>query len=135
MMKKSEEAMVKAAHATTKDQAEAIWEALDRLIKLYEEEGEGDEDRTLLEAAKQVQARIADAYASGAGATLLCDPMVDPRGGAYTVGLGMITLPAEAAATAAVPFDADPAPAGPHDHFDLVTDRGLLRLTDRKSVV
>jgi cyanophycinase len=28
--------------------------------------------------------------ASGAGATLLCDPMVDPRGGAYTVGLGVI---------------------------------------------
>jgi cyanophycinase len=29
--------------------------------------------------------------ASGAGATLLCDPMVDPRGGAYTVGLGLVT--------------------------------------------
>jgi cyanophycinase len=29
--------------------------------------------------------------ASGAGATLLCDPMVDPRGGAYTVGLGLLT--------------------------------------------
>jgi cyanophycinase len=28
--------------------------------------------------------------ASGAGATLLCDPMVDPRGGAYTVGLGWV---------------------------------------------
>ena len=28
--------------------------------------------------------------ASGAGATLLCDPMVDPRGGAYTVGLGLV---------------------------------------------
>ena len=28
--------------------------------------------------------------ASGAGATLLCDPMVDPRGGAYTVGLGVV---------------------------------------------
>lgn len=28
--------------------------------------------------------------ASGAGATLVCDPMVDPRGGAYTVGLGII---------------------------------------------
>jgi cyanophycinase len=29
--------------------------------------------------------------ASGAGATVLCDPMVDPRGGAYTVGLGVVT--------------------------------------------
>ena len=29
--------------------------------------------------------------ASGAAATLLCDPMVDPRGGAYTVGLGLVT--------------------------------------------
>ena len=40
---------------------------------------------------------ILDAYrhgsvlaASGAGATVLCDPMVDPRGGAYTVGLGVV---------------------------------------------
>jgi cyanophycinase len=28
--------------------------------------------------------------ASGAGATLVADPMVDPRGGAYTVGLGLV---------------------------------------------
>ena len=28
--------------------------------------------------------------ASGAAATVLCDPMVDPRGGAYTVGLGLL---------------------------------------------
>jgi cyanophycinase len=28
--------------------------------------------------------------ASSAGAMVLCDPMVDPRGGAYTVGLGLI---------------------------------------------
>lgn len=28
--------------------------------------------------------------ASGAGATLVGDPMVDPRGGAYTVGLGVV---------------------------------------------
>ena len=27
-------------------------------------------------------------------------------------------------------FDAQPGPPGPHDHFDLVTDRGTLRLTD-----
>ena len=42
-------------------------------------------------------AALLDAYrngatiaASGAGATVLCDPMVDPRGGAYTVGLGLV---------------------------------------------
>ncbi len=27
---------------------------------------------------------------SSAGAMVLCDPMVDPRGGAYTVGLGLL---------------------------------------------
>lgn len=29
--------------------------------------------------------------ASSAGAMVLCDPMVDPRGGAFTVGLGLLT--------------------------------------------
>ena len=27
---------------------------------------------------------------SGAGATVLCDPAVDPRGGAFTLGLGLV---------------------------------------------
>ena len=27
---------------------------------------------------------------SGSGAMVLCDPMVDPRGGAFTLGLGLI---------------------------------------------
>ena len=27
---------------------------------------------------------------SGAGATVLCDPVVDPRGGAFTLGLGLV---------------------------------------------
>jgi cyanophycinase len=29
--------------------------------------------------------------ASGAGAMAMCDPMVDPRGGAFTVGLGLLS--------------------------------------------
>jgi cyanophycinase len=28
---------------------------------------------------------------SGGGAMVLCDPMVDPRGGAFTVGLGLVS--------------------------------------------
>ena len=44
----------------------------------------------------------------------------DPDGG-LLLHLGM---------SGSLRFDADPAPAGPHDHFDLVTERGLLRLTD-----
>ncbi|MGZ6925964.1 MAG: Type 1 glutamine amidotransferase-like domain-containing protein [Acidimicrobiia bacterium] len=52
--------------------------------------------RSVLKGSKLFEAMLA-AYrggavvaASGAGATVLCDPMVDPRGGAYTVGLGFV---------------------------------------------
>jgi cyanophycinase len=44
----------------------------------------------LYEAMVRAYSRGAVLAASGAGATLLCDPMVDPRGGAYTVGLGLV---------------------------------------------
>src|ERR1019366_1359707 len=44
-----------------------------------------------------VLSAISDAWRSGAvvagssaGAMVLCDPMVDPRGGAFTVGLGLL---------------------------------------------
>jgi cyanophycinase len=45
----------------------------------------------LYEAMVEAYAGGAVLAASGAGATLLCDPMVDPRGGAYTVGLGLVS--------------------------------------------
>lgn len=44
----------------------------------------------LFAAIVEARARGAAVWASGAGATVLCDPMVDPRGGAYTVGLGLV---------------------------------------------
>jgi cyanophycinase len=47
-------------------------------------------DSALFEGLLAAWAGGAVLSASGAGATLLCDPMVDPRGGAYTVGLGVV---------------------------------------------
>lgn len=44
----------------------------------------------LFEALVAVHHGGAAIYASGAGAMVLCDPMVDQRGGAYTVGLGLV---------------------------------------------
>lgn len=52
--------------------------------------------RSVLKASALWEAVLASYHAggvlaaSGAGATLVCDPMVDPRGGAYTVGLGVV---------------------------------------------
>lgn len=47
-------------------------------------------DSALFSALTDAWKRGAVVAASGAGATLVCDPMVDPRGGAYTVGLGWV---------------------------------------------
>lgn len=52
--------------------------------------------RSVLKASALWEAILASYHAggvlaaSGAGATLVGDPMVDPRGGAYTVGLGVV---------------------------------------------
>lgn len=48
-------------------------------------------DSALFQAIRAAYDAGAVVAASGAGATLLGDPMVDPRGGAYTVGLGIVT--------------------------------------------
>jgi cyanophycinase len=47
-------------------------------------------DSAFYEAMVYAYGRGAVIAASGAAATVLGDPMVDPRGGAYTVGLGLV---------------------------------------------
>lgn len=47
-------------------------------------------DSALFDAIVTAYKKGAVVAASGAGATVVCDPMVDPRGGAYTVGLGVV---------------------------------------------
>jgi cyanophycinase len=47
-------------------------------------------DSALFDAIVTAYRKGAVLAASGAGATVVCDPMVDPRGGAYTVGLGVV---------------------------------------------
>ena len=46
--------------------------------------------RHFLETAGAAWHDGATVAGSSAGASVLCDPMVDPRGGAYTLGLGLI---------------------------------------------
>jgi len=47
-------------------------------------------DTPLFEALEQAWRSGAALIGAGAGADVLCDPMVDQRGGAYTVGLGLV---------------------------------------------
>jgi cyanophycinase len=56
---------------------------------------------------------------SSAGAMVLCDPMVDPRGGAFTVGLGLVSN------LAVLPHAKDDV-AGAHKRTFELADRGLV---------
>lgn len=47
-------------------------------------------DTALFEALEQVVANGGAVVATGASAACLCDPMTDPRGGAFSLGLGMV---------------------------------------------
>jgi cyanophycinase len=47
-------------------------------------------DTPLFDALGEVLAAGGVVAASGASADALCDPMVDPRGGAFTIGLGLV---------------------------------------------
>src|SRR5262245_38554766 len=80
------------AEADSAENAEAVREA--RFVDLAD--GSPLHLRSVLKDSALYDALLASYHgggvlaASGAGATLLCDPMVDPRGGAYTVGLGVV---------------------------------------------
>ena len=48
-------------------------------------------DTPLFEAVRDVLAMGGVVTATGGSAAAMCDPMVDPRGGAFTLGLGLVT--------------------------------------------
>ena len=90
-------AKVKALHVLNRRDAERdeTVKAVESCRFLYIADGSPLHLRSVLKSSACFDA-IAKAHsngatiaASGAGATLLGDPMVDPRGGAYTVGLGL----------------------------------------------
>lgn len=71
-------------------------EAVRKAKLVYIADGSPLHLRSVLKGSALWEAILAEFHAggvlaaSGAGATLVCDPMVDPRGGAYTVGLGVV---------------------------------------------
>ena len=79
---------------------------------------------------------LVDAYrggavlaASGAGATVLCDPMVDPRGGAYTVGLGLVQ------ALAVFPYHGTAADHIRERSIDLLASGAVLAGVDEQTAL
>ncbi len=84
--------VLRRADAEAPDAVEAMHQA--RMI--YVADGSPLHLRSVLKGSALWDAMVAAYHrgatlaVSGAGATLVGDPMVDPRGGAYTVGLGLV---------------------------------------------
>jgi len=88
--------VVRALNRRDADEAHNV-AAVAKAKYVYLADGSPMHLRSVLKSSALYEAML-DAYrggaviaASGAGATVLCDPMVDPRGGAYTVGLGFVS--------------------------------------------
>jgi cyanophycinase len=92
-------AKVRAPKVLRRAEAEdaKIAETVRKARMIYVADGSPLHLRSVLKASMLWDAMLASYHAggvlaaSGAGATLVCDPMVDPRGGAYTVGLGVVS--------------------------------------------
>jgi cyanophycinase len=67
--------------------------------------------------------------ASGAGATVLGDPMVDPRGGAYTVGLGVVSN------LAVFPYHGTAADHLRQRSIELLADHAVLAGVDEQTAL
>ena len=67
--------------------------------------------------------------ASGAGATVLGDPMVDPRGGAYTVGLGVVSN------LAIFPYHGSAADHLRQRSIELLADHAILAGVDEQTAL
>jgi cyanophycinase len=66
---------------------------------------------------------------SSAGAMVLCDPMVDPRGGAFTVGLGLVSN------LAVLPHATDDVAAHHKRTFELADDGLVLAAVGERSAL
>jgi hypothetical protein len=76
---------------------------------------------------------------SGAGADVLCDPMVDTRGGAFTVGLGLLPQMATPSSTATAarppsPTCPNPLPSPPEGRVGGRGDQGATVVVDAAGV-
>jgi cyanophycinase len=86
-------------------------------------------DSVLFEAVRTAFRRGAVLAASGAGATVICDPMIDPRGGAYTVGLGVVS------GLAVFPYHGSAAEHLRERSIDLLPERAVLAGVDEATAL